>query len=71
MSVTIHTSGDALPMTFYSEKQLCQTILKSMHKFRSSDMDKLNLRSIDYFTLKCDLNLQPTCINVSNGTFNQ
>ena len=40
-----------------------QIILKSMHKRTSSVSDKLN-----FYDLQCDLELQPTCKNVSNGT---
>ena len=47
-------------------EQLCQTILKSMHKCRSYGPDKLQLWPFYYLTFKCDLNLQPTWINVSN-----
>ena len=42
---------------------------KNMHKWKSSGLDKLNLRSFDSSTLKCDFDLQPTCTNVSRVTF--
>ena len=48
---------------------MCQIISKAMHKCRSNVMDHLSLRSFDHLTLKCDLGLQLTCINVSSGTF--
>ena len=50
------------------KEQLCQNILKSMHKCRSYDLDILNLLQFYHLTFKCDLDLQPTWINVSNGT---
>ena len=48
--------------------QLCQIILKSMHKCKSYGSDKLNLWPFYHLTFKCDLDLQPTWANVSNGT---
>ena len=38
-----------------------------MHKC-SNDPGKLNLLPFYHLTFKCDLNLQPTKTNVSNGT---
>ena len=49
-------------------EQLCQIILKSMHKCRSYSPDKLNLLPFYHLTFKCDLDLQHTWTNVSNGT---
>ena len=49
-------------------EQLCQIIFKSMHKCRSYGPDKLNLWPFHHLTLKCDLDLQPSWTNVSNGT---
>ena len=49
-------------------EQLCQIILKSMHKCISYGLDKLNLCPFYHLTFKCDLDLQPTQTNVSNGT---
>ena len=50
-------------------QQLCKIILKSMHKCTSYGPDKLNLWPfLPLFDL-CDLDLQPTWKNVSNGTF--
>ena len=50
-------------------KQLCQTKSKSMHKNRGKGMDTLNLRQFYHLTLKCDLDLRPTCTDVSSVTF--
>ena len=47
---------------------MCQIIFKSMHKCRSYSLDKLNLWSFYHLTFKCDLDLQLTWTNVSNGT---
>ena len=49
-------------------EQLCQISLKSMHKYRSYGPDKLNLWPFYQVTYKCDLDLQPTWTNVSNGS---
>ena len=49
-------------------EHLCKIILKSMHKCRSYGLDKLNWWPFYYLTFKCDLDLQPTQTNVSNGT---
>ena len=52
-------------------EQLCQTILKFMHKCRSYRPDylyKLSLWPFYHLTLKCDLELQPAWTTVSNGT---
>ena len=51
-----------------ANEQLSQIILKSKHKCRSYDLDKLRLWPFYHLTFKWDLNLQPTCANVSNGT---
>ena len=49
-------------------EHLCQIILKSMHKSRSYDLDKLNkFMSFYHLTFMCDLDLQPTQINVSRA----
>ena len=40
----------------------------TMHKFTSYGPDKLNLWPFYHLTFKCDLDLQPTWTNVSNGT---
>ena len=47
-------------------QQLCQIILKSMHKCRSNGQDKLNLWPFYHLTFKCGLALQPTWTNTSN-----
>ena len=57
-------NGTATPR----EEQLCQIILKSMHKCRSYSPDKLNLLPFYHLTFKCDIDLQPTWTYVSNGT---
>ena len=48
-------------------EQLCQIIL-NMHKCRRYGPDKLNLWPFYHLTFKCDLDLQLTWTNVSNGT---
>ena len=50
------------------QEQLCQIILKTMHKCRTYGLDKLNLCPFYHLTFKCDLELQPTWTNISNGT---
>ena len=60
-------------MTFNFPKQrfkwqLCQIILKSMYKCRSNGPDKLKLWPFYNLTFKCDPDLQPTWINILNGT---
>ena len=50
-------------------QQLCKIILKSMHKCTSYGPDKLNLWLFWHLFDLCDLDLQPTWKNVSNGTF--
>ena len=40
----------------------------TMHECKSYGPDKLNLWPFYHFTFKCDLDLQPTWTNVSNGT---
>ena len=40
----------------------------TMNKYTSYGPDKLNLWPIYHLTFKCDLDLQPTWTNVSNGT---
>ena len=47
---------------------LKETTLKSMHKCRSYGLVKFNLGPFYHLTRKCDLDLQPTHTNVSNGT---
>ena len=50
-------------------EHLCYIILKSMHKSKSYGLDKLNkFMTFCHLTFMCDLDLQPTQINVSNGT---
>ena len=49
-------------------KQLCQIVLKYMHKCKSYGLDKLNLWPSYHLTFKCVLDLQPTQKCVSNGT---
>ena len=49
-------------------EQLCQIILKSMHKYRSYGQDKLNLWQFYHLSFMCDLDFQPTQTNVSNDT---
>ena len=58
------SNGTSMPQG----QQLCQIILKSMHKCLSYGRDKLNLWPFYHLTLKCELDLQPTWTNVSNGT---
>ena len=50
-----------------SNEQLCQIILKTIHKCRNYGPNKLNLWSFYHLTFTCDLDLQPTWTNVSNG----
>ena len=59
------SNGTATPQ----REQLCQIILKSMHKCRSDGLDKLSLWRFYHLTITCDLDLQPTWTNVSNGTY--
>ena len=47
-------------------EQMCKIILQSMHKYRSYGPD--NLWLFYHLTVKCDLDLQSTLPNVSNGT---
>ena len=54
--------------TNVSNEQVCQIILKSMHKCRSYGPAKLNLDQFYHFAFKCDLDLQPYWTNVPNGT---
>ena len=49
-------------------EQLCQIILKSMHKCTCYGQDKLNLWPIYHLNFKCELDLHGTWTNVSNGT---
>ena len=50
-------------------EHLCQIILKSINKSKSYGLDKLNkFMTFYHLTFMCDLDLQPTQINVSNGT---
>ena len=66
-------------MTFYhltlkgdtssSRRQLCKIILKSMHKCTSYGPEKLNLWPFWPLFDPCDLDLQPTLKNVSDGIF--
>ena len=53
----------------YQGGQLCEIILKSMHKCTSYGPDMLNLWSCYQLTFKCDHDLQPTSTNISNDTF--
>ena len=53
----------------YLGQQVCESILKFMHKCRSKGLDKLNLRPFDHLTLKCNLELQPPWTNNKNGSF--
>ena len=70
-----------LTLTFHLPEQMFQIALlllkknncaklnlKSMHKCTSYGPDKLNLWPFYDLTFKCDLHLQPTWANVSNGT---
>ena len=50
-------------------QQLCKIILKSLHKCTSYGPDKLNKWPFWPLFDPCDLDLQPTWENVSNGTF--
>ena len=59
-------SGDITCM--HQGEHLWKIILKSMHKCRSYGLDKFNLWPFYHLTFKCDLDLQPTQINVSTGT---
>ena len=45
-------------------QQLCQIILKSMHKCATYDPDKFNLWTFYHLTFQCDLDLQPIWTNV-------
>ena len=49
-------------------QQVCKIILKSMHKCTSYGPDKLNIWPFWSLFDPCDLDLQPTWKNVSNGT---
>ena len=49
-------------------KQLCYIIFKSIYKCTSYGPNKLNLWPFYHLTFKCDLDLQHTWTNVSNGT---
>ena len=49
-------------------QQLCKIILKSMHKCTSYGRDKLNIWHFWHLFDHCDLDLQPTWKNVSDGT---
>ena len=53
---------------YLSRSTTVPIILKSMHKCTSYGLDKLHLCSFYHLTFKCDLDLQPTRTNVSNGT---
>ena len=46
-------------------QQLCQIILKSSHKCRSHDPNKLNLWPFSHLTFKYNLDFQPTWTNIS------
>ena len=50
------SNGTSIPQG----EQLCQIILKSMHKCRSNGPDKLNLCVFYHLPLECDLDFQPT-----------
>ena len=50
------------------EEQLCQLSLKCSHKCWSNGLDKLNLWPFYCPTFNCDLALQLTWTNVSDGT---
>ena len=55
------------PLTWnVSNEQLCQIILKSMHKYKSYSLDNLNLWPFYHLIFKCDLDLLPTWSIVSN-----
>ena len=58
------SNGTAIPQG----EQLCHIFLKSMHKCRSYGPDKLNIWPFDHFIFKSDLDLQPSWLNVPNGT---
>ena len=49
--------------------QLCQIILKFLHKCTSYGPDKFSFWPFYHMTLKCDLGLQPFWTNASNRTF--
>ena len=49
-------------------QQLCQIILKSIHKCTTYGLDKLCLWPFYHLTVKCNLETQPTWTNSSNGT---
>ena len=55
-----HTKYKAGALNTFEGEQLCQIILKSMHKCKSYGPDKLNVWPFYYFTFKCDLDLQRT-----------
>ena len=48
-------------------QQLCKIVLKSMHKCTSNGLDKLHIGPFWPLFNPCDLDLQPTWKNVSNG----
>ena len=58
------SNGTSIP----DGEQLCHIILKSMHKCWHNGPDKLNLLPFYHLTFNCDLELQPSWTNVSNGT---
>ena len=45
-----------------------QNYFEIMHKCKSYGPDKLNLRPFNHMTFKCDLDLESTQTNISNGT---
>ena len=54
--------------TLTCQGELCQIILKSIHKCTNYGPDKLSLWRFYCLIFKCDLDLQSTSTNVSNGT---
>ena len=69
VSLTFNLPEQMFQMALLLLKEiLCKIILKSMHKYRNYGPDKLSLWPFYDLTFKCDLDLQQTPKNVSNGT---
>ena len=63
-----HTRTNLSNGTSTGQGELCQIIKKSMYKCISYNLDKLKLRPFYHLTFECDLDLQRTWTNVSNGS---
>ena len=55
-------------ITTPQREHMCNIILKSIHKCRSNGQGKLNIWPFYHLIFKCDLDLQLSQTNVSNGT---